>query len=136
MSAWLFSAPAWIEGGCSMARSCWRSLAPLALILIVGCRSAARPPVPSSASGDEWTSYGRDGGTRFSPLGEVTPENVSRLTLAWTYRTGENRFDAPMEKKSTFETTPIMVDGTLYLTTGFNKVMALDPVTGKERWTF
>jgi quinoprotein glucose dehydrogenase len=87
------------------------------------------------APGD-WPNYGRDpGGSRYSPLTRITRENVSQLTEAWTYHTGETgtpERGAP----PALETTPILVDGTLYLSTPYGRVIALDPTTGTERWKF
>jgi len=86
-------------------------------------------------SSGEWTAYGRDAlGSRFSPLTQITRDNVARLEVAWTYRTGE--VDANTRQPAKLETTPLMVDGTLYLSTPLGRVIALDPETGKERWTF
>ena len=83
----------------------------------------------------EWTAYGRDAlGGRYSPLTQITRDNVSQLTVAWTYRTGE--IDLKTRKPVKFEATPLMVDGTLFLSTPFGKVIALDPSTGTERWTY
>ena len=59
---------------------------------------------------------------------------MSQLTVAWTYRTGE--IDLKTRKPVKFEATPLMVDGTLFLSTPFGKVIALDPSTGTERWTY
>lgn len=85
-------------------------------------------------SRSEWTAYGHDAfGSRYSPLTQITRDNVSRLAAAWTYRTGEmDRTRQP----SKFEATPLMVDGTLYLSTPFGRVIALDPATGRAKWTF
>jgi quinoprotein glucose dehydrogenase len=104
-------------------------LAVSSLLLLASCRTT--PPVHHDV---EWTSYARDGGTRFSPLTSIDRGNVSRLTVAWTYHTGENQFTSEVEQKSTFEVTPIVVDGVMFLSTGFNRVIALDAATGKERW--
>lgn len=89
-------------------------------------------------SGDvDWTAYGRDaGGTRYSPLAQVTRQNVTQLKPAWEYHTGALLPKSDANKKAAFEATPILVDGTLYLSTPFNQVIALDPVTGKERWKY
>ena len=87
----------------------------------------------------DWTAYGRDaGGTRYSPLAQVTRQNVTQLKPAWGYHTGALAFLSPSSLiKSAFEATPIMIDGTLYLSpTPFNQVIALDPATGKERWKY
>src|ERR1700751_4708221 len=83
----------------------------------------------------EWTAYGHDAlGSRFSPLTQINRDNVSRLAVAWTYRTGE--MSASTRQPAKFEATPLVVDGTLYLSTPFGRVIALDPETGRERWTF
>lgn len=84
----------------------------------------------------EWPVYGADpGGTRFSELAQIDRSNVAQLKVAWTFRTGD--IDEGLEgPRSGFETTPLMVRGTLYLTTPFNRVIALDPRNGKQRWAF
>ena len=56
--------------------------------------------------------------------------------MAWTFRTGETPKAAPTRRPTAFEATPILVDGTLYLSTPLGKVFALDPTTGTERWRF
>ncbi|MBX3132576.1 MAG: pyrroloquinoline quinone-dependent dehydrogenase [Gemmatimonadaceae bacterium] len=91
--------------------------------------------IASAAAGaqtDEWPTYGRDpGGSRFAPHRQINTENVSRLTVAWRFNTGE------LEPGGrSFEATPILVDGTLFLVTPLGRVFALDPVTGSERWRF
>jgi quinoprotein glucose dehydrogenase len=86
---------------------------------------------------DEWPWYGHDpGGTRYSPLTQINRENVSTLKVAWTFHTGEISDGRGGRKRSGFETTPLVVDGTLYLTTPFNRVIALDPETGAQRWAY
>src|SRR5262245_14196221 len=85
----------------------------------------------------DWPAYGRDpGGSRYSPLAEINRENVNSLKVAWTYRTGAMDVKAASAKKAAFEATPILADGLLYLTTPYSRVIALDPATGAERWTF
>ena len=84
----------------------------------------------------EWPSYGNDaGGTRYSPLAEIDRHNVTNLRMAWTYRTGEVAGVAPYAHTA-FEATPLMVDGTLFFSTPYDRVIALDPETGKERWSY
>jgi quinoprotein glucose dehydrogenase len=88
-------------------------------------------------SPSEWPTYGRDpGGSRYSPLRQITPDNVARLTTAWTYHTGEVGPAPQRGAAPALETTPIMVDGTLYVSTPLGRVIALDPATGAERWKF
>jgi quinoprotein glucose dehydrogenase len=97
--------------------------------------SAAREPVSSQVQKGEWASYGHDPfGSRFSPLAQITRDNVSKLAVAWTFRTGDA---AVVTRRTTkFEATPLMLDGTLYLSTPLGRVIALDPQKGTERWTY
>ena len=101
--------------------------------------AAAVATLASAAQADEWAAYGHDlQGTRFSPLTQVTPANVAGLKAAWTFHTGDisdgkTKGGGP---RSGFETTPLMLDGRLYLTTPFNRVIALDPTNGKQLWAF
>jgi len=86
---------------------------------------------------DAWPTYGHDpGGMRYSPLTQFSRENVSRLKVAWTYHTGDVSDGRDGQRRSGFETTPVVVDGTMYVTTGFNRIVALDPETGTRRWSF
>src|SRR5580765_5380687 len=84
-----------------------------------------------------WNSYGGDsGGTRYSALQQITPGNLTKLKVAWTYHTGALQPETELNQKAAFEATPILIDGTLYLSTPFNRVIALDAATGAERWTY
>ena len=112
----------------------------VALLLIAGCVPAPRGD--SAALGQsptatgEWSSYGNDtGGSRYSSLTQIDRDNVGSLRVAWTYRTGEIG-GAPPYAHVAFEATPLMVDGTLFFSTPYNRVIALDPETGTERWTY
>ncbi len=105
-----------------------------AALLLVAVSAAAEGPAPGAEA--QWPAWGRDaGGSRFSPLADITPENVARLAPAWTFHTGEiDEARHAKWKGATFEATPIHVDGTLYLCTGQGRIFALDPETGRERW--
>jgi quinoprotein glucose dehydrogenase len=108
-------------------------LAGCAALLSFAAHGLGAQPSAARPSGD-WTAYGHDAlGSRFSPLTQITRENVSGLKVAWTYRTGDTTHTRQPAK---FEATPLMVDGTLYLSTPFARVIALDPATGREKWTF
>jgi len=86
---------------------------------------------------DDWPCYGHDpGGMRYSPLVQINRENVSQLKVAWLFHTGDISDGRSNRKRSGFETTPILIDGVLYLTTPFNRVVALDPETGKQLWAY
>jgi quinoprotein glucose dehydrogenase len=89
----------------------------------------------------EWPVYGGDpGGQRYSALADINRENVNRLTLAWTWETGEQPIPETDSTRAArpgmFQTTPIMVNDTLYLSTPFNRVVALDPSTGAQYWEY
>jgi quinoprotein glucose dehydrogenase len=85
----------------------------------------------------DWPNYGNDpGGMRHSSLTQINRENVAKLKVAWVYHTGDISDGHDGRKRSGFETTPLLVDGTLYLTTPFNRVIALEPGTGKQIWAY
>jgi quinoprotein glucose dehydrogenase len=97
----------------------------------------AAAPAPPDSAGDSWPCYGHDaGGMRYSPLTQINRESVSALKVAWTFHTGDISEASGRRKRSGFETTPLLVDGTLYLTTAFNRIIALDPETGSQRWAY
>src|SRR5689334_5691227 len=109
----------------------------LSLPILIVSLTGVVPRVLAQATDDQWWAYGRDAfGSRYSPLTQITPENVSRLTVAWTYRTGEMAGSDGQRREVKFEATPLVVDGTLYLATPRGKVIALDPETGRERWVY
>jgi quinoprotein glucose dehydrogenase len=84
----------------------------------------------------EWVAYGRTAaGQRYSPLADITPQNVGNLEVAWTYQTGELRSGEDPEE-TTYQVTPLVVQDMMYICTPFGTVIALDPVTGQERWRF
>ncbi|WP_041350913.1 membrane-bound PQQ-dependent dehydrogenase, glucose/quinate/shikimate family [Nitrosococcus watsonii] len=82
----------------------------------------------------DWSAYGGTiAGQRYSPLAQITPENVSELEVAWEYHAGDIHVDLP---GTALESTPLIVNDTMYLCTPQSEIIALDPVTGKERWRF
>ncbi len=94
--------------------------------------------VPAHAGEAGWPLYGGDAaGTRYSPLDQITPENADKLEVAWVYHTGEIARRGPKATAySSVQNTPILVDGSLIVCTPFNRIIALDPATGRERWVF
>jgi quinoprotein glucose dehydrogenase len=103
----------------------------LASFLAAAQLSAATP----AATGD-WPVYGHDpGGQRYSPLTAINRDNVKNLKPAWTFRTGD-AYQPEHGRGTAFEATPLYVDGTLFLGTPLGRVIALDPITGKERWSY
>jgi quinoprotein glucose dehydrogenase len=89
----------------------------------------------ASGFASDWPHYGKDaGGARHSPLTDITPANVSRLRMAWMYRTGDIVDERGI--RSSFQATPLMIDGTLYVVTPLNRIIALDAERGTPRWKF
>src|SRR5438128_8218280 len=85
----------------------------------------------------DWPMFNRDlAGTRYSPLTQINTTNVATLTQAWSYRLRpEGKNIAALSPSEIFqEITPIVVNGVMYLPSG-NRVVALEPETGKEIWS-
>ena len=110
----LTSAPAWV------------------LLLTLAGTNTAHAQSPDAS---DWGYYGGDiYGSRFSSLDQIDRNNVAQLQVAWEYHTGELGEGFASADKLTFESTPVLAFGLLYLETATNIVIALDPETGKERW--
>jgi len=85
----------------------------------------------------DWPRFGNDaGGSQYSPLDQITTQNVAKLKVAWTHRSGDFSYKDAPTGGSNLEVTPIQANGLLYYCTPFNRVFALDPATGKEKWVF
>lgn len=88
-------------------------------------------PLPAGEGGRDWPHYG--GGPnadRYSSLAQITPDNVSKLEVAWVTHTGDHK------QKMTFQSPALKIGDTLYFCSGSAWVFALDPVTGKIKWRF
>src|SRR4051812_35767716 len=85
-----------------------------------------------------WEHWGGDrGGSRFSPLTQITPGNVGNLVRAWEFRTGDLDSRAPeVMKRTKFQATPLLVEDSLIFCSPFNEVIALDPGTGVQKWRY
>jgi quinoprotein glucose dehydrogenase len=111
----------------------------LAAGLVAGTGSIAEqsPVVAGSAVGEGWPTYGGDpGGLRFSKSSQITRGNVGRLHSVWTFHTHAVKGDIKPTEMPSFETTPVLSGDTLYLTSPYDVVFALDAHTGAERWRF
>ena len=85
----------------------------------------------------EWLYFGGDqGGQRHSPLTDINPGSVTRLRQAWQWKHWETPLADHGTTPGQFEATPLMIDGTLFVTTPYNSIAALDAETGKELWRF
>lgn len=90
-----------------------------------------------AADAPGWAYYGGDqGGQRFSVARQVTPANVASLQSAWTYSTRDMATKGDAMKHASFEDTPILADGRLYVCSPFSEVSAIDPGTGRQIWRF
>ena len=126
--------------------TCWAStFTPLLAIFVVGSACSVDSFSGSSFTGQDeqlspllassiqteaanWPSNGRTPGEdRFSPLNQITAENVNKLGLAWSYDTGTDRG---------LEATPVVIDGVMYTSGSWSIVIALDAATGEELWRF
>ena len=103
------------------------------LICLVALLSSIGQTSGQAPQGGDWPSVGNDPGSlRYSKLDQINRGNVKQLVPAWTYHTKE------LEGRpgKTIECTPIVIDGVIYLTTAYLRVVALDGATGKELWQF
>lgn len=113
------------------------AMAALVIAALTFLRPAATSPafLPGARVADWPTADGR-GGAHHSELADIRVSNVAHLEVAWTYRTGDVQAHENGLAGTTFETTPVMVDGTLYVVTPYGRVVALDAETGALAWTF
>ncbi|MDG2049345.1 MAG: pyrroloquinoline quinone-dependent dehydrogenase [Myxococcota bacterium] len=103
--------------------------------LLAGC--GPKPEFSRSGPIAEWPAYGGDpGGMKYSPLDQVRPENVNDLEVAWIYHHGDFSDGEGEFARTSFQATPLVVDGTIYFCTAFARVIALEAATGREKWTF
>lgn len=86
----------------------------------------------------QWLHYGNDkGGSRYSPLSLIDRGNAARLELAWEYDTGDfSDGKSGYPTRSAFAATPLMIDGVLYVSTPFHRLLALDARNGELLWEF
>jgi glucose dehydrogenase len=101
------------------------SLLALTVIVLAACAGVADKPLAGSK---EWPSFGRDyTNQRMSPLAEINAGNVKNLGLAWQFKSGIS---------ASFQATPIVLGGVMYVALPYNHVVALDAKTGKELWRY
>lgn len=104
-----------------------------ALCLALGGLLSAQPSRDSRG----WPAYGGDaGGQRYSAADQITPANVANLRVAWEFHTGALATRRPSRTEAAFEATPILHDRTLYFTTPFDRVIAVDALSGHSQWSF
>jgi quinoprotein glucose dehydrogenase len=108
-------------------------------VCAVGClllaSAWALPSVAQTQAREEWPAYGHDyGDTRYSPLAQITPANVTRLQPAWTYHMRPP--DRGARGFASSQNTPIVVKGVMYVSTPYGRVVALDAQTGRQLWAY
>lgn len=101
----------------------------------------ALPSSPAQRNGavpdGEWQAYGRTGyGQRYSPLTQITPDNVDKLEVAWQFRTGDFRGKTGDPEETTYEVTPLKIGERLIFCTPHQIAFALDATTGRELWRY
>ncbi|MGB3335951.1 MAG: membrane-bound PQQ-dependent dehydrogenase, glucose/quinate/shikimate family [Devosia sp.] len=97
---------------------------------------APRPVAEPLDVGADWPAYGGTyAAARYSPLDQITPENVGQLERVWEFNTGDMPTEAAQGKYSP-ENTPLKVGDDLYMCTGMGIALAIDAVTGGEEWRF
>ncbi|MBM3778011.1 MAG: pyrroloquinoline quinone-dependent dehydrogenase [Acidimicrobiia bacterium] len=102
-------------------------------------RAVAQVPPASPPPAGEWRHYAGDAaGTKYSPLSQISKDNLQSLTVAWRWPSPDNLIHAsdPGLRPGRFEDTPLMVKGTLYTVTSLGIVAALDPASGRTKWTY
>lgn len=108
------------------------ALAP-ALILV----ATAAPLADARAQAVEWPAFGGDlAQTKFSKLTDINRDNVARLAKAWEWETGETPKADLRTRPGNFQATPLMIGDTLFLSTSYNRVVALDASTGRKFWEY
>jgi len=99
--------------------------------------SASQPATPLVPGSPTWDSFhGQLNAQKYSPLTQITADNVGKLTKVWEFHTGDvsdGKGDTPA---TVWSATPIFANDTLYIGTPFDRLIALDPGTGKEKWHY
>ncbi|WP_240733239.1 hypothetical protein [Kerstersia gyiorum] len=102
------------------------------VIAKAGTSAPVVQPDAGTDSGNDWPAWGRNlGGNRYAQFDQINKSNVKDLKVAWTYRTGDMAVDG-----AEYQVTPLKIDDTLYLCTPLNKIIALDAVSGEEKWRY
>ena len=114
-----------------MTTRCWIRALPAAAALSIAAVAA------NAQAGNEWPVYGGDlAATKFSTLTDINRGNVAKLAPAWEWATGETAKTEPRTRPGNFQATPLMIGDTLFLSTSYNRVVALDANTGRELWSY
>ena len=111
------------------------------LIQLIALGSLGLLAVPAGAQqgtlDGAWRHYGGDrGSTRYAPLDQINRENFGSLEVAWRWNLSEADDTVEGQQSRSFKSTPLMINGTLYASTGLNTVVAINPSTGEMLWVY
>ncbi|MBP7775644.1 MAG: pyrroloquinoline quinone-dependent dehydrogenase [Acidobacteria bacterium] len=110
----------------------WTSATFVALLV-----AASAAGIGAQKTAGDWPVYGGDpGGRKYSALSQINRDNVSRLRVAWEWKTGDQPYKELGTFPGAFQNTPLMIDGVLYVSTPYNRVVALEAATGRQIWAF
>ena len=133
----------------------------LSMLMTISVSSAAESQKSNQTSNRDWPTYGHDkGGMRYSPLTQINTTNVTQLQVAWTYHMRPANAVPPVEtipaevaqriaegaapirrrsaasRYSASQTTPLVVNGVMYISTPYRRIVALQPESGQELWSY
>ena len=117
----------------------FRIVAGAVTVILLSCAPAT---AQQGAPDGQWPAYGGDhGSTKYSPLDRIDRENVDRLRVAWRWESPDNPIVTANRRTlpaipDAFKSTPVLVDGVLYIKTSLSQAAAIDAATGETLWTF
>ena len=136
----------------SARKAARRILLVLVAAILTGCSMDGMRSLSSDAAhgvgGDlqtgDWPTYGGDAGAmKYSPVTDIDRGNVANLVEAWSWDTGDEPISGPRlpvtgqrVRPGNFQTTPVVLNDTMYLSTPYNRVVALDADSGSEIWSY
>ena len=93
---------------------------------------------PAASVGEDWPNFnGNAAAQKYSIADQITPQNVGKLAVAWSTRTGDVSQGGPGKlPKTAWQSTPLFVNNTVYVSTPFYRVFAVEPDTGKVKWIY
>jgi quinoprotein glucose dehydrogenase len=114
-----------------------RAIAAMAAGSCLAACGAEAPPIDLSGPTGQWPDFaGNKAGNHYSPLDQIRDANVAHLELAWVHRSGDFSAGGDGRAPTSFQSVPLVVNELLYYCTPYQRVFALDPETGAERWSF
>lgn len=116
----------------AMAAGFWSMFQPHGVIVPeTASKAVSKDATFSHEVPKDWSSYGRDhGATHYVPLSQITPENVNKLKVAWTFHTEE------INGYPDLEVTPLQIGNSLFMCTGHSQIISINATTGKKNWSY